>query len=69
MAIAIGILLAADRDAVAVQYYLQGLTTPLAVSTYLSPPDEVHPALPSSEALADLVCELPNSLSSSDHAI
>ena len=51
----IGILLAADRDDVAVQYYLQGLTTPLAVSTYRSLPDEVRPSLPSSEALADLV--------------
>ena len=51
----IGILLAADRDDVAVQYYLQGLSTPLAVSTYRSLPDEVRPALPSSEALADLV--------------
>ena len=51
----IEILLAADRDDVAVQYYLQGLTTPLAVSTYRSLPDEVRPALPSSEALADLV--------------
>ena len=51
----IGILLAADRDEVAVQYYLQGLTTPLAVSTYRSLPDEVRPALPSSEALTDLV--------------
>jgi predicted nuclease of restriction endonuclease-like (RecB) superfamily len=51
----IGILLAADRDDVAVQYYLQGLTTPLAVSTYRALPDEVRPALPSSEALADLV--------------
>ena len=51
----IGILLAADRDDVAVQYYLQGLTTPLAVSTYRALPDEVRPALPSSETLADLV--------------
>ena len=37
------------------QYYLQGLTTPLAVSTYRALPDEVRPALPSSEALANLV--------------
>lgn len=51
----IGILLAADRDDVAVQYYLQGLSTPLAVSTYRSLPDEVRPALPSADALADLV--------------
>ena len=51
----IGILLAADRDNVAVQYALQGLTTPLAVSTYRALPDEVRPALPSSETLVDLV--------------
>jgi len=51
----IGILLAADRDDVAVQYYLQGLSTPLAVSTYRALPDEVRPALPSADALADLV--------------
>ena len=51
----IGILLAADRDDVAVQYYLQGLTNPLAVSTYRALPDEVRPALPSSETLAELV--------------
>lgn len=30
----IGILLAADRDEVAVQYALRGLATPLAISTY-----------------------------------
>jgi hypothetical protein len=29
----IGILLAADRDDVAVQYALRGLTTPLGIST------------------------------------
>jgi len=40
---------------VAVRYYLQGLTNPLAVSTYRALPDEVRPALPSSETLADLV--------------
>lgn len=51
----IGILLAADRDNIAVQYALQGLTTPLAVSTYRALPDEVRPALPSSETLVDLV--------------
>jgi hypothetical protein len=45
----IGILLAADRDDVAVQYSLRGLTTPLAISTYTNYralPDEVRPALP-----------------------
>lgn len=51
----IGILLAADRDDVAIQYAFQGLTTPLAVSTYRTLPDEVRPALPTSEELADLV--------------
>src|SRR6476469_6630068 len=51
----IGILLAADRDDVAVRYYLRGLTNPLAVSTYRALPDEVRPALPSADALADLV--------------
>ena len=46
----IGILLAADRDDVAVQYALRGLTTPLAISTYTNYralPDDVRPALPS----------------------
>ncbi len=43
----IGILLAADRDDVAVQYALRGLQTPLAISTYTTYralPDEVRPA-------------------------
>ncbi len=54
----IGILLAADRDDVAVQYSLRGLTTPLAISTYTNYralPDEVRPALPSATDLAEVV--------------
>jgi len=54
----IGILLAADRDDVAVQYALRGLTTPLAISTYTSYralPDDVRPALPSAADLAAVV--------------
>ena len=54
----IGILLAADRDDVAVQYALRGLTTPLAISTYTNYralPDDVRPALPSAADLAAVV--------------
>jgi len=54
----IGILLAADRDDVVVNYALRGMETPLAVSTYTTHralPDEVRPALPSAEELADVV--------------
>jgi len=50
--------LAADRDDVAVQYALRGLTTPLAISTYTSYralPDDVRPALPSAADLAAVV--------------
>lgn len=53
----IGILLAAERDDVAVEYAIRGLTTPLAVSTYLALPDDVRPALPSA---ADLACVVRN---------
>ncbi len=56
----IGILLAADRDDVAVQYALRGLSTPLAISTYTTYqtlPDDVRPALPSAAELADVVRE------------
>lgn len=54
----IGILLAADRDDVAVQYALRGLATPLAISTYTTHralPDDVRPALPSVDQLTGLV--------------
>lgn len=54
----IGILLAADRDEVDVQYALRGLSTPLAISTYTthrSLPDEIRPALPSIEQLTGIV--------------
>ena len=54
----IGIVLAADRDDVAVQYALRGLTTPLAISTYTNYralPDDVRPALPSAADLAAVV--------------
>jgi len=57
----IGILLAADRDEVAVQYALRGLSTPLAISTYTthrSLPDEIRPALPSVEELTEVVREI-----------
>jgi hypothetical protein len=54
----IGILLAADRDDVVVSYALRGIDTPLAVSTYTTHralPDDVRPALPSADELADVV--------------
>ena len=51
----VGILLAAGRDDVAVRYALHGLSTPLAVSTYRALPDEVRPALPTSEELTRVV--------------
>lgn len=56
----IGILLAADRDDVAVQYALRGMTTPLAISTYTTYralPDDVRPALPSIDELTEIVRE------------
>lgn len=53
----IGILLAADRDDVAVEYAIRGMTTPLAVSTYRALPDDIRPALPSAAELADIVHE------------
>ncbi len=54
----IGILLAADRDDVVVEYALRGFETPLAVSTYTthrSLPEEVRPALPSPDELAEVI--------------
>lgn len=57
----IGILLAADRDDIAVQYALRGLSTPLAISTYTAYqklPDDVRPALSSAAELADVVREI-----------
>ena len=54
----IGILLVADRDDVVVEYALRGIGTPLAVSTYTSHrslPDDVRPALPTPDELADVV--------------
>jgi len=54
----IGILLVADRGDVVVEYALRGIGTPLAVSTYTSHrslPDDVRPALPSPDELADVV--------------
>ncbi len=54
----IGILLAADRDDVVVEYSLRGLGTPLAVSTYRthgSLPVEVRTGLPSQDQLAEVV--------------
>jgi hypothetical protein len=55
---AIGILFAADRDDVVVEYALRGFGTPLAVSTYTTYralPEEVRPALPSPDELAAVV--------------
>ena len=52
----IGILLAADRDDIVVEYALRGLDSPLAVSTYTthrSLPADVRPALPTAADLAD----------------
>lgn len=54
----IGILLAATRDDVVVEYALRGFDTPLAVSTYTTAaalPDDVREALPSVEDLAAVV--------------
>jgi predicted nuclease of restriction endonuclease-like (RecB) superfamily len=57
----IGILLAADRDDVVVEYALRGYETPLAVSTYTTHralPEEVRPALPSPDELAEVIREV-----------
>ena len=54
----IGILLAATRNDVVVEYALRGFGTPLAVSTYRTTaalPDDVRDALPSVEDLTDVV--------------
>ncbi len=54
----IGILLAASRNDVVVEYALRGVTAPLAVSTYTTHqalPDEVRQALPSGEDLTEMV--------------
>ena len=53
----IGILLAADRDDIVVEYALRGIETPMAVSTYThrALPDELRPALPSADDLAQVV--------------
>lgn len=54
----IGILLAAGRDDVVVEYALRGIGSPLAVSTYTTHrdlPEELRPVLPSTEDLADVV--------------
>ena len=54
----IGILLAATRDDVVVEYALRGYDTPLAVSTYTTTaalPEEIRTALPSVEDLAAVV--------------
>ena len=54
----IGILLAADRDDVVVEYALRGIDTPLAVSTYTTHtalPDDVRPAIPTIDDLTEVV--------------
>ena len=58
----IGILLAADRDDIAIQYALHGLSTPIAVSTYRTLPEDVRRELPSGEDLAALVRDARNDL-------
>lgn len=42
----IGILLAADRDDVAVEYAIRGLATPLEVATSRALPDDLRPRYP-----------------------
>ena len=52
------ILLTAERDEVVVNYAQRGIEAALAVSTYTTHralPDEVHPALPIPDDLADVV--------------
>lgn len=54
----IGILLAATRDDVVVEYALRGMDTPLAVSTYTTEqalPEDIRTSLPSAADLADVV--------------
>ncbi|MGZ4561619.1 MAG: PDDEXK nuclease domain-containing protein [Mycobacteriaceae bacterium] len=54
----IGILPAADRDDVVVEYALRGYGTPLAVSTYTTHralPEDLRPALPSPDELAAVI--------------
>jgi len=54
----IGILLAATRNDVVVEYALRGFNAPLAVTTYRTTaalPDEIRQALPSVEDLTDVV--------------
>lgn len=56
----VGILLAAERDNVVVEYALRGIGTPVAVSTYTTDqdlPDDLRSALPSDEVYAQLVGE------------
>ena len=62
----IGILLAAGRDDVAARYALHGLSTPLAVSTYRTLPEDVRPALPSGEDLAAIVRDARHDLNPAD---
>lgn len=54
----IGILLAATRNDIVVEYALRGLDAPLAVSTYTTSaalPEDLRRALPSVEELSDIV--------------
>ena len=54
----IGILLAATRDEVVVEYALRDMDTPLAVSTYTTEralPEDIRTALPSAADLVDVV--------------
>lgn len=57
----IGILLAASRNNVVIQYALRGIDTPMAVSTYTTHqdlPDDIRPALPTPADLAGIVEEV-----------
>jgi hypothetical protein len=54
----IGILLAASRDDVVVEYALRGVTAPMAISTFITHralPDDVRSALPTPADLAAVV--------------
>lgn len=58
----IGILLAATRDDIVVEYALRGIGSPLAVSTYTTYgalPDDIRPSLPTADDLAHALRDVP----------
>jgi len=58
----IGILLAATRDDIVVEYALRGVESPLAVSTYTTYralPDDIRPSLPTADELAHALRDVP----------